>query len=99
MFASKLGICGSRKMRKDNLCHAVVDAKGQYGIGVANGTLEMVDPITNHPIRFVTTRFLNVLFGEVTKPHLACRGRVLIRSKLQEKLKTDEAFPRTSKII
>ena len=92
MFASKLGIHVSRKMRKDHLCCGIVDAKGQYDIGVANGTLEMVDPITNHPIRFVTTRFLNVLFGEVMKPHLACRGRVLTRSELQEKLKTDEAM-------
>ena len=92
MFAAKLGIRGSRKIRKDHLCHEIVDAKGQYDIGVANGTLEMVDPITNHPIRFVTTRFLNVLFGEAMKPHLACRGRVLIRSELEEKLKTYEAM-------
>ena len=92
MLASKLGIRGSRKMRKDHICHSVVDAKGQYDIGVANGTLEMVDPITNRSIRFVTIRILNVLFGEAMKPHLVCRGRVLIRSKLEEKLKTDEAM-------
>ena len=50
MFEAKLRIHGSRKMRKDHLCHAIVDAKGQYDIGVANGTLEMVYPIKNRPI-------------------------------------------------
>ena len=47
-----------------HLCHAM--------------TLEMVDQIANSSIRFVTTCFLNVLFGEAMKPHLGYRGRVLI---------------------
>eukprot|EP00957_Ditylum_brightwellii_P130285 9938358-Ditylum_brightwellii.AAC.1 len=89
-FASKHGIPGCQCMKKLNLCQAIVVSKGKHDIAVANGTAEVMDPRTSLPTRFVTLRFLNVLFGEEIQPLLANRGKMLEHNQLQDKLKMDE---------
>ena len=65
-------------------------AKGRNNINAANGTIEIIDPKSNKPIRFISIRFLNTLFGEIIKPILANRGQVLGHDQLQEKMKSDQ---------
>eukprot|EP00957_Ditylum_brightwellii_P176081 13407734-Ditylum_brightwellii.AAC.2 len=77
-------------MKKLNLCHTIVAAKGKHDIAIANGTTKVTDPRTSLPTCFVTLCFLNVLFGEEIRPLLANRGKILERNQLQDKLKTDE---------
>ena len=33
----------ARRIKKPNLCHAIVTAKGEHDLEVANGTIEIVD--------------------------------------------------------
>lgn len=82
----------TRRVKILNLCHAIVASKVQHDVEMTNGTVEIVDPKTNLPIRFITIRFLNVLFGKAIKPLLAQRDRVLVHNQLEEKLKTDETL-------
>ena len=89
-LGARLGVPNSRRLSKYNLCNGIVAAKGQNDVNAANGKIEIIDPKTSKPIRFISIRFLNVLFGEAIKPLLANRGQVLGRNQLEEKLKTDQ---------
>ena len=89
-LGAKLSVPEYRSLSKLNLCHAIVSAKGQHDVEMANGTFEVIDLKTNSPTHFVTIRFLNVLFGEAVKPLLAQRGQILGRNQLEEKSKTDQ---------
>ena len=94
-LGTRLGVPNSRRLSKYNICNAIVVAKGQNDANAANGTIDIIDPKTSKPIRFISIRFLNTLFGETIKPLLANCGQVLGRNQLEEKLKTDQNLWKT----
>lgn len=79
-----------RRLAKQPLCEAIVQWKGEHDRSVANGTVELINPSTNMPLRFNMKRFINVMFGHTMLPQLAKRGRVLTAGDLEDGKRTDQ---------
>jgi hypothetical protein len=80
----------ARRLAKQPLCEAIVQWKGEHDRSVANGTVELINPSTNMPLRFNMKRFVNVMFGHTMLPQLAKRGRVLTAGDLEDGKRTDQ---------
>jgi len=80
----------ARQMLMQPLCEAIVQWKGEHDKSVANGTAELIDPLTNMPLHFNIKRFINVIFGTIMLPQLAESGRVLTAGDLEDRKKTDQ---------
>lgn len=79
-----------RRLAKQPLCEAIVQWKGEHDRSVANGTVELINPSTNMPLRFNMKRFVNVVVGHTMLPQLAKRGRVLTAGDLEDGKRTDQ---------
>jgi len=79
-------------MSKQPLCEAIVQWKGEHDESVANGTAELINSLTNMPLRFNMKRFINVIFGTIMLPQLAERGRVLTAGDHEDRKTTDQDF-------
>lgn len=80
----------ARRLAKQPLCEAIVQWKGEHDRSVANGTVELINPSTNMPLRFNMKRFVNVMFGHIMLPQLAKRGRVLTAGDLEDGKRIDQ---------
>ena len=80
----------ARRLAKQPLCEAIVQWKGEHDRSVANGTVELINPSTNMPLRFNMKRFVNVTFGHIMLPQLAKNGQVLTAGNLEDGKRTDQ---------
>ena len=80
----------ARQLTNQPLCEVIVQWKADHNKSVVDGTVELINPSTNSPLRFNMKRFVNVIFGHIMLPQLAKCGRVLTAGDLKDGKSTNQ---------